>query len=91
VLAPRPAGRAQGCVDHATAKYDGGADPSQGCFAKLEAKIGNDCLPPLMNTATVEGIVDSSCAGAFVVALESTTTSTTTTTVGTFSITNLSG
>ena len=34
---------ANGCVDKATAKYTGGADPAKGCFAKLEAKSPNDC------------------------------------------------
>jgi hypothetical protein len=31
---------ADGCLDKATAKLDGGADPSQGCFAKLRPRSG---------------------------------------------------
>jgi hypothetical protein len=71
---------AAGCLDNAKAKFDGGADPARGCFAKLENRSGSDCLPPLGNTAAVEAIVDSSCVGAFVAALETPTTTTTTTT-----------
>jgi hypothetical protein len=59
-----------GCLDKAKAKFDGGRDPTKGCFEKLENKSGNDCLPPLDNTAAVEGIIDNSCVGAFVTALE---------------------
>ena len=84
---------ADGCLDKAMAKFDGGVDPTKGCFAKLESKTPNDCLAPFGNTATVEGIVDSSCAGAFVAALEnptSTTTSTTSTTTSTTSSTTTS-
>ena len=73
------------CLDKATAKFDGRSDPTRGCFEKLENQVGNDCLPPLDNTAAVEGIIDNSCVGAFVAALETpsptTTTTTTTTTV----------
>lgn len=68
------------CLDKAKAKLDGGSDPTRGCFEKLENQAGNDCLPPLDNTAAVEGIIDNSCVGAFVAALETPTTTTTTTT-----------
>lgn len=65
-----------GCLDKARAKFDGGADPVKSCFEKLESRPGNDCLPPLDNTAAVESIVDDSCVGAFIAALETPTTTT---------------
>ncbi len=69
------------CITKAQAKYDGGTDPSKGCFVKLEAKSGNDCMPPTGNQAALEGIVDgSSCVAAFIALLETPATSTTTTT-----------
>src|SRR5262245_23364755 len=70
----RPADpNAGGCVDTAKTKFDGGSDPARGCFEKLENTSGNDCLPPLDNTAAVAGIIDNACVGAFVTALEITT------------------
>src|SRR5262245_59540823 len=72
-----------GCIDKAKAKFDGGSDPARGCFEKLENTSGNDCLPPLDNTAAVAGIIDNACVGAFVTALEITTTTTTSTTTTT--------
>src|SRR5262245_48017600 len=33
-----------GCVDKARDKFDGGLDPSKGCFEKLENKPGQDCI-----------------------------------------------
>jgi hypothetical protein len=48
------------CEGKARDKFDGGSDPTKGCFAKLESQLPNDCLPPLGNTGTVEGIVDCS-------------------------------
>ena len=69
----------KGCIDKAKARFDGGSDPTRGCFEKLENETGNDCLPPLDNTAVVAGIIDNSCVGAFVTALTPTTTTTTTT------------
>ncbi len=68
-----------GCLDKAKTKFEGGPDPARGCFARLEDKPGNDCLPPLDNTAAVEATVDDSCVGAFIAALETPTTTTTTT------------
>src|SRR5262245_21388058 len=90
-----PDPNADGCIDKATAKFDGGTDPAKGCFVKLESKSGNDCAPPTGNQATLERIVDS-CAGDFVALIApvtpstvptttSTTTSTTTTTTPTCS------
>ena len=32
------------CLQKADAKFDGGAEPSMGCFEKLEAKYGIECL-----------------------------------------------
>ncbi len=66
------------CVTKVKAKFDGGADPAKGCFTKLEAKSGNDCLPPLGNQADVELLVDA-CTATIVAALESAPTTTTTT------------
>jgi hypothetical protein len=68
------------CIDKAKAKFDGGSNPTKGCFEKLENRTPNDCLPPLDNMAAVEGIIDNSCVGAFVTALETPTTTTTSTT-----------
>ena len=81
------------CITKVVAKYDGGSDMTKGCFAKLEAKSNNDCQMPTGNSGTVEGIVDNSCVGAFVAALDtptSTTTSTTSTTTSTTSSTTTS-
>jgi len=44
------------CLQKAHEKFDGGATPSQGCFAKLEAKGG--CLTT-GDTAALEGKVDA--------------------------------
>jgi cysteine-rich repeat protein len=32
------------CITKAQTKYTGGVDPTKGCFAKLEAKVPNDCI-----------------------------------------------
>jgi hypothetical protein len=63
---------AKGCVDKAVSKYDGGLDPSKGCFVTLENESGSDCQVqglPLNNQAQLEAIVDGSCVGAFVAVL----------------------
>jgi hypothetical protein len=49
------------CIQKAKDKFDGGAVPAKGCFAKLEAKYGAECLTssdavPL--EATVDAFVD---------------------------------
>ena len=54
-----------GCVTKAQDKFDGGSDPSAGCFVRLETAPGNDCQPPVGNTATMEGVVDD-CVGKIV-------------------------
>src|SRR5215813_3195034 len=54
-----------GCVDKVTEKFDGGTEPEKGCIGKLEAKKGNDCLPPLDNTGALEQLVDD-CVAALV-------------------------
>ncbi len=59
----------RGCVDKATARFDGGGDPAKGCFAKLERRSGNDCLPPLDNTEEVGAMIDRHVS-AFVAALQ---------------------
>src|SRR6185369_15473235 len=57
-----------GCIDKVKAKYDGGIAPEKGCVVKLEAKAGNDCLPPIGNQADLETIVDV-CVDGLVAAL----------------------
>ncbi len=54
-MSPDPAVRDQ-CLQTAREKFDGGPDPSRGCFAKLEAKFSGSCLTvgdttPLENKA----------------------------------------
>jgi len=70
---------ANGCVDKAQAKYNGGADPTKGCFAKLEAKNGNDCMTPTGNSGPVQGLVEN-CDDNLAAVVTSASTSTTTTT-----------
>jgi hypothetical protein len=48
-----------GCVDKAVAKYNGGIDPTKGCFFKLENKAGNDCGPPTGNSAALQTLVEN--------------------------------
>src|SRR5262245_17129215 len=89
---------ANGCVDKAISKYTGGLEPTKGCFAKLEAKPENGCLPPTDNSATLQGLVEN-CAdtlAALVTAGGSTTsttaaTSTTATTSSTVTSTTTMG
>ncbi len=76
---------AGGCVDKAQAKYNGGLDPTKGCFAKLEAGSGNDCQAPLGNSATLQQDVENCVAD--LVALETPTTSSTSTSTSTSSTT----
>jgi hypothetical protein len=78
---------AGGCVDKATAKYTGGADPTKGCFAKLENKNGSDCSAPLGNSLMLQDDV-TSCVAALV-NLESNTTTTTSTTTTTTLLTGV--
>src|SRR5262245_41781324 len=78
------------CITKAKAKFDGGAAPEKGCFEKLENKANNDCVAPFDNTMVVEGIIDNSCVGAFIAALDTPTTTTTTTTVSTTTTTSTS-
>src|SRR5262249_47523792 len=79
-----PSPNANGCVDKAKAKYNGGLDETKGCFAKLEAKQPNDCLNT-GDSATVQGVVETCLDN--LVALVTNTTSTTTTTTTTTSTT----
>jgi len=53
-----------GCIDKVVAKYDGGVDPTKGCFAKLEAKVGNDCINT-NNSASLESLADA-CVNAII-------------------------
>jgi cysteine-rich repeat protein len=68
----------KGCIDKVRAKFDGGEDPAKGCFAKLENKSRNDCLPPLGNSAAIEELVDA-CVTTAIAALEGSEVTTTTT------------
>ncbi len=63
-----PDPNAKECVDKARAKFDGGAEPSEGCFEKEEGKANNDCVT-FDDTAALEAIVNS-CVGAFVEAVD---------------------
>ena len=67
-----------GCRDKALAKYDGGIDPTKGCFYKLENNPSNDCLPPTGNSATVAATAEN-CVDDYVAVLLNTTTTTSTT------------
>jgi hypothetical protein len=57
-----------GCIDNAKAEFDGGADPSKGCFEKLENKSGNDCAT-FNDTAAAEAAVDA-CVDALVTGID---------------------
>jgi hypothetical protein len=46
------------CIQKAKDKFDGGADPAKGCFAKLEAKYPGACLTT-GDTPTLEAAVDA--------------------------------
>jgi len=46
------------CIQKAQDKYSGGVDPTKGCFAKLEAKVPNDCLTT-GDSAALEAKVDA--------------------------------
>jgi cysteine-rich repeat protein len=76
----------KGCLDKVKVKFDGGDEPAKGCFAKLESKSRNDCLPPLENAAVVEELVDA-CVATAIAALEGTAPTSTTTTTSTTSTT----
>ena len=75
---PNP--NAKDCIDKVVAKYDGGTDPSKGCFVKLETKPGNDCQPPIGNQGALENIVDgNTCVAGIIELIDNPTTTTTTT------------
>jgi len=46
------------CIQKAKDKFDGGADPTKGCFLKLQAKFPGGCLTT-GDTATLETKVDA--------------------------------
>jgi len=77
-----------GCVDKATAKFTGGADPTKGCFAKLEAKVPNDCLIT-GDSATLQMQVED-CVDDIVGLLTNPTTTSTTSSSSTSSSTSTS-
>ncbi len=58
----------QDCLQKVVTKFDGGADPSKGCFAKLAAKYPGGCLTTT-DTAALENTVDGFVA-VVVVALD---------------------
>ena len=66
------------CISKATAKYNGGADPTKGCFAKLEAKNGNDCAAPTGNSGALQTLVQDcvETLGTLVTTPPTTTTTT---------------
>ena len=66
------------CISKATAKYNGGADATKGCFAKLEAKKGNDCADPKGNSDALQTLVQDCVEelGALVTTPPTTTTTT---------------
>src|SRR5215470_13669092 len=47
------------CSNKAQSKFDGGATPAKGCFAKLENKSPNDCSITTGDTSSAETAVDS--------------------------------
>src|SRR5678815_126049 len=53
---------ADGCIDKVVGKFDGGAEPTKGCFEKLEKKSSNDCIT-FDDTASAEAAIDSCVAG----------------------------
>jgi hypothetical protein len=69
----------EACLTKVRESFDGGiATPQKGCFAKLESKSKNDCLPPLGNSAELEDLVDD-CVDELVLFLEGSGAVTTTT------------
>src|SRR5262249_46559473 len=56
------------CVTKARAKFDGGADPTKGCFEKLESKTPNDCVT-FDDTQPAELAVDT-CVAQLVGAID---------------------
>src|SRR5262245_65611189 len=59
---------AKDCVTKVQTKFDGGLDPTKGCFEKLESKVPNDC-PTVDNTSAAETAVDT-CIAALVAAID---------------------
>jgi hypothetical protein len=49
------------CRQKASTKFDGGPDPSRGCFERLESKTPNDCIN-FDDTAAAELVVDDCVA-----------------------------
>src|SRR6185369_15924425 len=47
----------QNCLDNAHDNFDGGSNPSSGCFEQLETQYGNSCLT-MNDTAALETMVD---------------------------------
>ena len=56
------------CVTKVEGKFDGGADPSKGCFEKLESKPANNCSAG-DDTAAAETAVDN-CVASLVGAID---------------------
>ncbi len=80
---------ADGCVDKATAKYTGGPEPAKGCFAKLEAKVPNDCQ--FTNDSGALQALVQDCVADLVAVVTNTTTTTTTSTTTTSTLPGLQG
>ena len=60
---------ADGCVDKAKAKFNGGEQAEKGCFEKAENKKGQDCIT-FDDTASAEAVVDQ-CVATLVAAIDS--------------------
>jgi len=84
-----PDPNANGCIDKALTKYNGGIDPTKGCFAKLEAKVPNDCAGS-GDSSTVQGIVQS-CVADMVDFVQNPPTTTSTSTPATTTSTTIVG
>ncbi|HEV7731630.1 MAG TPA: DUF4215 domain-containing protein [Candidatus Binatia bacterium] len=58
----------KGCIDKVDAKFDGGPDPTKGCFEKLESKSGNDCLT--FDDTTSTAILVDACVAQLVATID---------------------
>jgi hypothetical protein len=59
---------ANDCVTRTRTKFDGGSQPTTGCFEKLESKSPNDCLT-VDDTGAAETAVDA-CVASLVAAID---------------------
>src|SRR5262245_55480420 len=59
---------ANGCADKVNAKFDGGLEPANGCFEKLENKTPNNCIT-FDDTAALGAAIDG-CVATLVAAID---------------------